>query len=93
MSLSPGICGSLLNCRYWLMGRVSLPKNLRSMSTTMSPLASASAMMVLFIPVRPEWLESWKSPTAPTTARYARSVFDGSTALESRYVIPAPQTS
>ena len=23
MSLSPGICGSLLNCRYWLMGRVS----------------------------------------------------------------------
>ena len=30
LSLSPGICGSLLNCRYWFIGRVSLPKNLRS---------------------------------------------------------------
>ena len=30
LSLSPGICGSLLNWRYWLIGRVSLPKNLRS---------------------------------------------------------------
>ena len=69
MSLSPGICGSLLNCRYWLMGRVSLPKNLRSMSTARSPLASASAITVRFMLTRAEWLESWKSPTAPTTAR------------------------
>ena len=69
LSLSPGIWGSLLNWRYWLMARVSLPKNLRSWSTTRSPLAWASAMTVRFMLTRAECPESWKSPTAPTTAR------------------------
>jgi len=85
--------GSLEYCRKAGMGLVSRPNNLTSFSALISPRATASSRMLLLYPIRRPSADSWKSPTAPTTAIAERSWFWGFIFFATMYVTPEAETS
>src|SRR3972149_3763632 len=90
--LSRGIHGSDEYSSILWIGRVSRPKSRRSVEACRTPAAMPSSRIVRLNPRsrRNSW--SWTSPTAPTTATAARSVFRGSSGFATVYARPAPLT-